>query len=107
MAEDLKAIYKILKYLRAAMNYEEADIDFISANALGISENLWINILEMLTSSGYITGIEVKYGAQGERVLSISNLRITLKGIEYLEENSLMRRAANIAKGIKDIIPGM
>lgn len=107
MAEDLKAIYKILKYLREAMNYEEADIDFISANALGISENLWISIVEMLTSSGYITGIEVKYGAQGDRVLSISNLRITLKGIEYLEENSLMRRAANIAKGIKDIIPGM
>ena len=107
MAEDLKAIYKILKYLREAMNYEEADIDFISANALGISENLWISIVEMLTSSGYITGIEVKYGAQGDRVLSISNLRITLKGIEYLEENSLMRRAANIAKGSKDIIPGM
>ena len=107
MAEDLKAIYKILKYLREAMNYEEADIDFISANALGISENLWISIVEMLTRSGYITGIEVKYGAQGDRVLSISNLRITLKGIEYLEENSLMRRAANIAKGIKDIIPGM
>ena len=107
MAEDLKAIYKILKYLREAMNYEEADIDFISANALGISENLWISIAEMLTRSGYITGIEVKYGAQGERVLSISNLRITLKGIEYLEENSLMRRAAYIAKGIKDIIPGM
>ncbi len=107
MTEDLKAIYKILKYLREAMNYEEADIDFISDKALGISENLWVSILEMLVSNGYITGVEVKYGAQGDRVLSISNLRITLKGIEYLEENSLMKRAANIAKGIKDIIPGM
>lgn len=33
-----------------------------------------------------------------------SMVRITIKGLEYLEENSLMRRAANMAKGIKDII---
>ena len=30
---------------------------------------------------------------------------ITLKGLEYLAENSFMKKAANLAKGIKDIIP--
>ena len=29
------------------------------------------------------------------------------KGIEYLQENSMMTKAKNIAKGIKDIIPGL
>ena len=32
---------------------------------------------------------------------------ITLKGLEYLEQNGLMKRAANIAKGIKSTIPGL
>lgn len=33
--------------------------------------------------------------------------RITLKGMEYLSENTFMKKAANLVKGIKDTIPGM
>ncbi|MEG1298317.1 MAG: YjcQ family protein [Anaerovoracaceae bacterium] len=29
---------------------------------------------------------------------------MTLKGLEYLEQNSLMKKAANMAKGIVDVI---
>lgn len=104
MDENFKIIYKILKYLKAAMDYDEADIEAISPQALGVSENRWTHLLEMLVKDGYIRGIDIKYGAQGDVMLSISNVRITIKGLEYLEENSLMKRAANIAKGIKDII---
>lgn len=99
-------IYKILKYLETAMDYDEVDMDFISPERLGISQNRWNSVIEMLAADGYIVGIAIKRGAQGEVVLSVSTPRITLKGLEYLNENSLMKKAANIAKGIKDIIPG-
>ncbi|MEG0830613.1 MAG: YjcQ family protein [Anaerovoracaceae bacterium] len=29
---------------------------------------------------------------------------MTLKGLEYLEQNSLMKKVANMAKGIVDVI---
>lgn len=32
---------------------------------------------------------------------------ITLKGLEYLNDNTFMKKAANALKGIKDVIPGL
>jgi len=105
--KEFDVIYKILKYLRSAMDYDEIDADFISAEALGISQNKQTAIMAMLASEGYISGVSVKQGAQGDIIISSSRPRITLKGLEYLEENSLMKKAARLAKGIKEIVPGM
>jgi hypothetical protein len=33
--------------------------------------------------------------------------KITIKGMEYLEENSFMKKAANTFETIKKIVPGM
>ena len=44
-------------------------------------------------------------GSDGEVCLSVSGIRITMKGLEYLQENSLMKKAANLAKGIAEIVP--
>ena len=46
--DNFKTIYKILKYLEQAMDYDEPDLDRISADALGISEQRWVAIMEML-----------------------------------------------------------
>ncbi len=99
-------IYKILKYLETAMDYDEVDMDFISPERLGISQNRWNSVIEMLTAIEYVIGIAIKSGAQGEVVLSVSTPRITPKGLKYLNKNPLMREAANIAKGKKAIMPG-
>lgn len=98
--DNFNIIYKILKQLEKAMDYDELDMDFVSAEHLKISENRLMKIWEMLSKEGYVEGIYVKYGVQGDMVTSVSNPRITLKGIEYLSENSLMKKAANTAKGI-------
>lgn len=37
-------IYKILKYLETAMDYDEVDMDFISPERLGISQNRWNSV---------------------------------------------------------------
>ena len=40
----------------------------------------------------------------GETVVDNDDIRITLKGLEYLTENSIMQRIYKATKGIKDII---
>ena len=107
MDENFNIIYRILKTLRNAMSYSEFDMDFISPETLGIGQEQWTAIMEMLVSNGLIEGVSVKRGAQDDAILSVSRPRITLKGLEYLSENSLMQKAANLAKGIKEIIPGI
>lgn len=59
----------------------------------------------MLACEGYVAGISVKRGITGEVLVSSSNVRITLKGLEYLSENTFMKKVSNIAKGISDFIP--
>lgn len=86
------------------MDYDEPDLSLISAEALGISQNRWESIMVMLQEEGYIEGLHY-IKSMGMKGLKLINLRITLKGLEYLEENSFMKKAANLAKGIADIIP--
>ncbi|SCL85076.1 YjcQ family protein [Sporanaerobacter sp. PP17-6a] len=102
--DNFKIIYKILKTLEKAMDYDEFDARLISAETLGVSQNRWEAIMVMLQDEGYIEGISyVK--SMGMRGVKLIDLKITLKGLEYLEENSFMKKAANLAKGIADLIP--
>lgn len=39
--------------------------------------------------------------------VDIRKIRITLKGLEYLQENSIMNKIYKAAKGIKETISGM
>lgn len=41
----------------------------------------------------------------GETEIEAPNIRITLKGLEYLQENSIMRKMYNFAKGVKEVSP--
>lgn len=88
------------------MDVEEPDLSALSAAALRISETRRAHLFRMLAESGYIDGVRTEDGAAGLEVFLIAP-RITLAGLEYLEENGLMRRAYRLAKGIKDITPGM
>lgn len=100
--DNFKVIYRILRYLEKAMDYDEADMDFISCERFGITEQRWSAIMEMLVKDGYVDGISLKRFVDGEMVISVSYPRITLKGLEYLKENSLMQKAANLTKGITE-----
>lgn len=100
--DNFKIIYRILRYLEKAMDYDEIDLAPISAEVLGLSEPRWIAIMEMMAVEGYIAGLSVQRSLSGTATISCSSPRITLKGLEYLQENSLMQKAANLAKGIID-----
>ena len=102
--DNFSVIYKILKKLEKAMDLDEFSIDDVSAEVLKISESRWAAIIEMLCENGSIAGVTVQRSADGEIQISESGLRITLKGLEYLSDNSFMRKAANVAKGIVETV---
>ena len=103
--EDFRIIYKILRILQKAMDLEEFDKNTISNDALGLSLPKWSRLMAMLLNEGYITGVKTwnAMDCAYPRVV-LTRPELTLKGLEYLEENGLMKKAANIAKGIIEIV---
>lgn len=102
--DTFKIIYKILKSLERAMDYEEFDCEGISHEALKISYPRWVSLTIMLKNEGYIDGVAIVKRMNAPKSVKLLNVKITLKGLEYLHENSLMQKAMNIAKGITEII---
>ena len=103
--DNFKAIYLILSEFEKQMDVPNFDESRIDAGALGISQERWARYMEMIADLDYIKGITVKRNVLGETVVQMISPRITLKGLEYLQENSIMKRAYNAVKGIADLIP--
>ncbi|WP_418844181.1 YjcQ family protein [Phascolarctobacterium succinatutens] len=104
--DNFKIIYKILKVFEKNLDVEGPDWEDLTPQKLNISEVLWQNLIQMLIKAGYIDGIKITSTATGTYITPI-NPQITLQGLQYLEENSMMRKAYRLAKGIKDITPGI
>lgn len=104
--DNFKIIYKILAYLEKNMGNEKISISTISAEKLGISFEKWEQLLILLQENGYIKGLIIAkdldriYGHIAEPIKP----QITLKGLEYLAENSFMAKAKNALKMIGEII---
>lgn len=99
--DDFRIIYKILRILQNSMDLEEFDRNSISAEVLGLSVPKWSRLMAMQLKEGYITGGETWNAMDcGYSRVALSRPELTLKGLEYLEENSLMKKAADLAKGI-------
>lgn len=103
--DDFRIIYRILKHLRDAMDFEEFDSEGFTAQRFGTNENRFHALLVQLQESGYIDNLEVvRYTRPPPQIQPPIAPRITLKGLEYLSENSMMKKAADIAKGVLEVI---
>ena len=105
MADNFKIIYKILSQLERDMDKPRVDIDAISYEILCITENRWLNIVEMLYRDGYIIGVTINKEIDGIKNYNCDDMAITIKGLEFLKNNSLMQKAYKTVKGITEIIP--
>lgn len=104
--DDFKAIYKILKTLHAAMDCSEFDPEQISAERVGLSEERWKRCMEILVDEGFVKGAIIEKDMAGMDV-EFGDVTITLAGLEYLHNNSIMKKVHNAAKGVVEIIPGV
>ena len=82
--DNFKAIYTILKALEAAMDYPEFDIKQAGHERLGVSAERWARYIEMMTDTGLIKGAKVYKNMLGNVNADTDDVRITLKGLEYL-----------------------
>ncbi len=103
--DNFKAVYRILSKLEEDMDLPNTDIDQIGPDALCISRERWARYMEMMLDVGYIKGVEIRPQLRGETLVNARNIRITLKGLEYLQENSIMQKIYRTAKGIAELIP--
>lgn len=97
-------IYKILKALEQSMDYEEFDSELISPETLGITKERRDKLLVEMQNEGYISGVYVKRYIRGDSIVKSERPEITIKGLEYLSENSIMKKAANLLKGVAEVI---
>lgn len=105
--DNFKIIYKILKYLENCMGQAEIDTTPLKAEALHTEQERLDEIIGMLLENGYIDGARAKsyVNSRTPIILNLNHAKITLKGLEYLEENSMMKKAAKLITGIIEIMP--
>ncbi|MDO4721420.1 MAG: YjcQ family protein [Peptostreptococcaceae bacterium] len=99
-----KIIYQILRCMEQSMDSEIFNTDCISAQMLGISVARRNAILEILVQEGYVSGVAIQKIGELTSV-NPQNAKITLKGLEYLEENAMMKKAYRLLKGAKEVTP--
>ena len=100
-------VYKILAYLYVQLKAgEKVDPEMISADGklFKINERYYAYIISNLVNEGFIDGPRIKTWG-GETLVDITECQITPPGIAYIFENSLLERAKNFLKDIKDITP--
>lgn len=105
---DFRVIYRILRELSDAIDSEELDPDRLTPAAVGASERRFNALLVMLVENGYVEGVTARRYVSSHDPWPRAQLvapRITLKGLEYLHENSIMKRCAEVALGVAPAIP--
>lgn len=104
--DNFKAIYRILKTLDRYKGDEAFDNQLISAAALKLSFSAWEQLMIELQRNGYIDGVVVTQGLRDKfpHICEPMQPRITLKGMEYLAENSMMSKAKEALQLIGELV---
>lgn len=98
-------MYKIIAYLYDCMKRgEDPDIARISAGELDIPEEYRVHIIEELVDHGYVKGFGIRY-ADNMPVVIIDRPRVTMEGVAFAQENSMMGRAKAFLQDAKASIP--
>ena len=95
-----KSIYRILATLLKYSGRKDFDNELISAERLKLSYEEWEQLIIMLQKKGYVEGVSYTQTLSDRfpRIVDISMISITLDGIEYVEENSTMKKIGNALK---------
>lgn len=94
MGDQKKILYSILKEVKEKDNEP-------TWNDYGITKDEFGHVVEMAINEKLISNAHVSRGGIGNKVqiIWLNNAQITLKGLNYLEENSIL---AKTYKGLKE-----
>lgn len=101
----IRAIYKILALLLKYAGNNEFSTDMISADRLRLNYDEWQYLIILLAKNGYVDGV-VYTRALSDRwpvLVDASRIGITLKGIEYVETNSTMKKVGSALRSAGEL----
>lgn len=99
-------IYKILRELEKNMGNENFSVHSISPEQLKISFEKWEQLLILMQDEGYIKGLILSQDLQNafRHITEPIKPQITIKGLEYLANNSTLAKAKELLKMAGEII---
>lgn len=99
----LETAYKILYSLE---HKRKADYmgKIVGPEALKVDKAEWLDVIQMLLDDGYIRGITIAENIVGGFDVDVEHAKITLKGAEYLQNNSVFAKFRNVATDVISII---
>ncbi|MBR4313710.1 MAG: hypothetical protein IKP66_02230 [Lachnospiraceae bacterium] len=95
----LAALYKNLK------EDKENDLGIFECELYEVKQSFLDYILEYLVDEKFIRNVKKSHYDNDKKFLNLKNAQITPKGIEYLQDNSLMSKTKMFLKEIKASIP--
>lgn len=101
-------VYQILSYLYKCLKEgEKVDGNAISADGtlFAINERYWEYIMVNMHAQGFIRGLSIKKSPNGVYISRLNECEITPDGIDYLCDNSRIKRAYEFAKDALNILP--
>ena len=105
--------YKLLRYLYDCLKEGwKPNRDYLQPGTkdFPIGEEYWKYLMRNLANEGMIEGVVLEpmmLGVPDPGIKIVSGPRITPRGIEYLQDNNMMKKTAGFLKGMKDITPGL
>ncbi len=92
-------IYQVLRYMYDCLKEgQKIEVCYLKASRYSIPNNYWNFIVTELLRKGYIEGITIVKAKDGILLDDIQDAFITYKGVEFLSENSLLKKAKEYLK---------
>lgn len=103
-------MYKVLAYLYKCLKAgEDPAVANYNAGHFRINERYWTVIMVQLIDCGYVTGFTVQRADDGTDIIPVRPT-VTMDGVAFMMENSMMAKARKFLESIGDIksvIPGL
>jgi len=104
--DNFKIMYKILRELEKNMGNENFSLEAISAEKMKISFEKWEQLLILMQDEGYIKGLVLSKDLEQtyRHIVEPIKTQITIKGLDYLANNSTIAKAKEMLKMAGEII---
>ncbi|WP_240049869.1 YjcQ family protein [Ligilactobacillus salivarius] len=86
-------------------NGEIPDTNILRSTTFYVTDRQFYQTLQILTDDGYIKELIISPTKNGTLVTGLDNLAITSLGLQYLTENSMMKKAYKMFKEVKVWLP--
>lgn len=105
MQMNTRNIYRILATLAKYAGKEDFDNRLISAEKLKMDFAEWEQLIILLQKKGYVEGVAYMQTLSDRfpHIADMDKIAVTLDGIEYVEENSTMKKIGEALKTAGEI----